>query len=244
MIKPISFNRTFNRHANISFGTSYDNLEKNKLGYNCANYTCMYREDINWDLLSDYIIKDGNPKKIYCYACSDGSEPYSLAIALIEKLRYKEAQRYFSIIARDIDEGTITKAKKGYLKLEKKDFPRIRRFCEPDKYFKFIRCIRSTPFLNGIYKVKKELFNCIDFETGDISKDSEFLNYENSLILLRNVFMYMPYDVKEKITNNFMNNFRESTALVTGTLDKIPCLQRIPERNRIPVYNDSYYRSK
>ena len=88
------------------------------------NTTNFFRQDLNWDDFTDCIIKKyKNQEKanVYCYACSDGSEPYSLAMMLIAKIG-KEAQKFFPIIARDRDDFYLESAKAGKVLLTNYDF--------------------------------------------------------------------------------------------------------------------------
>ncbi len=122
MINPISIsNITTYPKRSVSFGsierTVYKNHHKDVL---YKNNSFLLRKDLEWNMLAKHIIKE-NPKNIYCYACSDGSEPYSIAISLISKLGYENAQKYFPIIARDIDLDIINKASTGAIYITKKD---------------------------------------------------------------------------------------------------------------------------
>ena len=80
---------------------------------------------MNWRMLANYITSKATPPKILCYACSDGSEPYSIALSLINRLGYTEAQKHFPIIAKDIDETMIKRAKSGFISLEQIDNDRF-----------------------------------------------------------------------------------------------------------------------
>lgn len=85
------------------------------------NSTRLLREDLDWDTVSNIITAQSQKPKIYCYACSDGSEAYSIKLALIKKLGLKKGQEY-AIEARDIDETMVQKAKSGLISLSPKDF--------------------------------------------------------------------------------------------------------------------------
>ena len=77
-ISSINNYQTYNKK--ISFGTIerivYQPKENggNKIRYRNNSY--IFREDLDWNNLINHITRDNKPRKIYCYACSDGSEPY------------------------------------------------------------------------------------------------------------------------------------------------------------------------
>ena len=77
-----------------------------------SNTTNFFRRDIDWKTLGKIFKKQFPQGKvnIYDFACSDGSEAYSLIITLIEQLGEKNAQRFFPIIASDVDEEIIRMA--------------------------------------------------------------------------------------------------------------------------------------
>ena len=69
--KPVSFGSIINRTVHDAMG---------KVQY--RNNTCLFRTDLDLATIVRHITKKEAPQKIYCYACSDGSEPYSVALSL------------------------------------------------------------------------------------------------------------------------------------------------------------------
>ena len=71
------------------------------------NTTSFFRNDLIWGDFADLLIdkyKNENKVNVYCYACSDGSEPYSVAMLLISRLGLEGAKKFFPIIAVDKDD--------------------------------------------------------------------------------------------------------------------------------------------
>ena len=106
-----------NNKNNIShkgnYGTVYNELGNMKYRVN----TWFFREDFDWNCFPkfiDEIFKNAKKVNIYNYGCSSGEETYSLIMKLINTLG-KCAKKFFPIIAKDIDEANIEKAKKGVL---------------------------------------------------------------------------------------------------------------------------------
>ena len=64
-----------------------------------SNSTSFFRRDIDWKSIGSTFDSQFPKGKvnIYDFACSDGSEAYSLIITLIEQLGEKKAQRFFPI---------------------------------------------------------------------------------------------------------------------------------------------------
>ena len=225
----------------LSFGTTYSSYKSEEYGCLVGNITEMFRDDLNWTALTDYISKDGKPKKIYCYACSDGSEPYSIAMALILRLGFEGAKKYFPIIARDIDEEVISSAQKGIIEFNRYDLKRMRRNnIKPLAFFDYKSSYYKSPCKRGIYAVKGNLRDCVDFKVGDIIKDSESIDYDNAVIFFRNVWMYIPENLQKKLVSTFNQRFKDSTAIVVGGIDFGPSVDKIPQKHKIPVYIDAF----
>ena len=89
-----------------------------------SNFTEPFRWDVsNWFDYADYILynfKNKDTVNFYCLGCSDGSEAYTMAIALknSKNLGYKKV---FPIYALDKDEGIIQLAKSGRINLSSND---------------------------------------------------------------------------------------------------------------------------
>ena len=92
-----------------------------------SNSTEFFRRDFPWDNIGKVFTKHF-PKGEVCihnFACSDGSEAYSLIIALIEQLGEKKADRFFPIIASDIDKDIVKMAASGKISATANDIYEI-----------------------------------------------------------------------------------------------------------------------
>ena len=225
MIHPIygiKQNNYNSKRNNIVFRSSDREVcsEENSNRILYRNYTRLFRSDMNWDMLVQYISKDEKPKKIYCYACSDGSEPYSLALAIIMKLGYKEAKKYFPIIAKDRDDYIIEKAKSGFINVTEDDKLRlmsIRNF--PIKKFLTETNLSAENDRYSIYKINDILKECIIFSTGDLIEDAKSLDFDNSILMFRNVWPYLDAQEQIKLIKTLSNKFNKSSSLVIGNYD-------------------------
>src|SRR5699024_4185816 len=88
------------------------------------NVSEFYRKPKRWDVLKSrvlpFLIKEQQDISIWSAACSTGEEPYSLAIILKEYFPHLKVK----IIATDLDESVLEKAKEGvYMEKALKDLP-------------------------------------------------------------------------------------------------------------------------
>ena len=93
-----------------------------------SNSTSFFRRDLPWGYLGqrlDELFPNDEHVNVFNFACSDGSEPYSLAICLIEQLGEERAKRFFPINASDIDENILPDKKKPKIKATKEDIKEI-----------------------------------------------------------------------------------------------------------------------
>ena len=216
---------------NVSFGTvnktECDPKHKNIL---YKNNTIFFRDDINWGMLINYLLKNESINKIHCYACSDGSEPYSIAMALISELGYEKAQKYFPIVARDIDKALIDKANTGVITVTKKDMQNIERYQKKSDIAFFDK--KSYPTEDGkICRVSDELRKCVDFGLGNLVVDSAYADYDNSAVFFRNVWPYLSEKEIKILMTNLSGALKDNSMLIMGEYDI----------NKFAVDNDDRY---
>ena len=211
-------------YNNISFGsvmrTVYNNNNTENIKY--RNNTSMFRIDLDWNLVIDKIVEGEMPRKIYCYACSDGSEPYSIAIGLISKLGWNKAQKYFPIIAKDVDEKMINLAKTGKINLSEIDTDKIKTYQEEAdvKFFESISPKYNEDEFGFIGKISDKLRECVQFDVGDICDDARDFDYNNTVIFFRNAMPYLPKEKRDMLLATFARNLNDKTAIVIGEYDK------------------------
>lgn len=182
------------------------------------NNTSFFRGDVDWQNLVTELnkkYKDVSNPKIYCYACSDGSEPYSLALALINRLGKENAQKFFPIIAKDIDPLMIKNAKQGRISFFRSDQKKFMHQCPTLKfedYFEFDE-------LYNVAKINNNLRKCVRFEHGNLTKDIKKLNLENSTLMFRNVWPYLD-DIQQKtLSAEIGKKAKDSTLVMVGHYD-------------------------
>lgn len=210
-----------------------DESLKNKTETNglIAEYSELFRKDIDWLNLAEIIennFKNIDRVNIYSLACSNGAEPYSLAIALNETS--KNLDKYNPIIAIDKDPIIIDIAQKGRINISKKEKENFENIVKPkqeyfiDKGPRTIIIDEPDEIFTGItesYKVIPKIRNMIKFEVGDmLQKLLEINDNGNSVILCRNVMPYLTPAYQFNIFNVLLNNIKPNSLIILGDFDK------------------------
>lgn len=186
-----------------------------------SNSTFFFRNDLNWKEIGYDINSQFPPTKVntYVFGCSDGSEPYSLAVALIEQLGYETAKKYFPIHAGDIDSQMIKEAKSGKIRATNDDiiqFLKIAGSRELDKYFSSEKIGQNSYELT----MSDLLRDNIIFTQEDIADGFDNVQKSTNLILCRNLWKYLsPHKIAE-LTWKMHKNLDETSRVLIGTFDK------------------------
>ncbi len=179
------------------------------------NSTKFFRDDIIWDdftLFLDENFKDSKKVNSYCIACSDGSEPYSLAIAL--KTNLKNADKFFPINASDYDEYIVNEAKNGVYTTTYDEKNAIRRFTRDNKH-KYFDC--DGP---DIIKPKDSIKKEVNFTVNDALSEIDNIPYGDNLIMCRNFWPYLSSDDKNKLIEKLKEKMNHNSLLVIGSFDQ------------------------
>lgn len=179
------------------------------IAYLTINVSEFYRNPAQWKILETLIIPDlikryGKRLKIWSAACSTGDEPYSLAMVLSEFLPLSNIE----IIASDLDNEVLAKAKKGYYPEKSiKDLPKRYQ----DKYI--------TRDDKGIVKVSDKLKSCIKFIQHDLLRDPYPTGIH--MIVCRNVLIYFTGEAKDGIYKRFASSLVSKGVLFVGSTEQI-----------------------
>lgn len=206
-----------------SFASS-ERAAKNENGKIVKNTTRFFREDLDWDNYTDFLIdkyKNQDKVDVYCYACSDGSEPYSLAMMLIAKLGFEGAQKFFPIKARDIDDHYFERLRRGEIATKHADLDSIFDYTYSDA---FIIPVPGSSFKEddsywNISKINPKLENTVIFEKGDLREDIKSLPKSNCVLMFRNVWPYLNIDDRQKLMRDIHKQLDETSVFVYGAHD-------------------------
>lgn len=213
--KSVQMNRRIESFiSKLGFNTSDDFIEKCKsdkklqedfLDLITINVTEFFRNpDIFFKI--DELVKKYLPKRdvyrIWSSACSNGSEPYSVAM-ILENINITK----YEILATDIDRKILNYAENGiYIKDEIVNVPSdyLEKYFDVDE---------------DKYKVKDFIKNKIEFRKHDLILGDFPNNFD--LILCRNVVIYFTKDEKIKIYNKFYDSLNDQGIVFIGATENI-----------------------
>lgn len=214
--------RNYNKPAFRSISCEYK-LNGKEMGL----YTCMFRQDLDWQRLARFELenfKDKDKVNIIQFAPSDGSEGYTKILSLMQA-NPLEAEKFFPIQAFDINENIVKCANSGYINLSKKDLERMDDIRIPGiKYFTMFSIYNDyLPSVDkSLYKVGDELTRRIQFNTGDMFEIlPKIKDDSNTIILCRNSLDYYESDEIIKFIKQASKVLKEGSLLITGALEQI-----------------------
>lgn len=171
------------------------------------NVSEFYRNPKRWETLQHkvlpYLMTDRKKLTIWSAACSTGEEPYSLAILLTKYF----PEITFEIIATDLDEIVLRKAKQGiYQESALSDLPsELKREFFIEKH--------------GLFHIDSILKRNITFKQHNLLADHYPRNMD--LIVCRNVLIYFTDEAKKQVYRNFANALRKNGILFVGSTEQI-----------------------
>lgn len=196
-----------------SFKDFAEALEKDQVLLNetldrmTINVSEFYRNYKRWEVLETAIlplIKNSKPLKIWSAACSTGEEPYTLAMLLDQQ----KGLPGFQILATDIDEKALEKAKKGvYQERSLQEVPSSVK----DRYF--------NQNENRNYEVKPEIKKNITFKKHNLLADRYEQDFD--LIVCRNVLIYFTESAKEELYLKMARSLKKNGVLFVGSTEQI-----------------------
>lgn len=188
------------------------------------NVSEFYRNGKRWEVLQNKIfprlLENNRRLKIWSAACSTGEEPYSLVMVLAQHIPLSQIQ----VIATDLDDNAIAKAKRGvYPERSLAEVPADSKA----KYFE-----KEGEF----YRVKDEIKRCVTFKKHNLLNDTYDSNHD--LIVCRNVMIYFTEEAKDQIYQNFSKALKPGGVLFVGSTEQIFS----PARYQFEVEDTFFYR--
>lgn len=184
-----------------------------------SNSTHFLRGDMPWLYIGEKLEElypDSEHVNIHNFACSDGSETYSLAICLIEQLGKEGAKKYFPIYASDVDEYVISGAKRGKIKAKSDDIQRLKEVTNNQiwKYFDI-----ESKGESYILRPKEILTKNVQFECKDFEEGLDEIEGENNLIMCRNFWGYLDEDKIIKCAKKLYQKLDGTSYAIIGNFD-------------------------
>lgn len=192
------------------------------------NTSEFYRNPKSFQYLQDNIIKElfAQEKlvKIWSAPCSNGSEPYSLAIMLTEMGYHSSLYR---ILASDLDINILKEAEKAVYNINS-----IQNLA-PDLMETYFEELNEPA---KKYKLSSEISNKVKFEKKDLINEPFEKGWD--LILSRNFFIYLTNEIKEMLTYKFADALNPGGCLFLGNTEFI----FNPEKFGLEKIYSSFYR--
>lgn len=200
--------------------------------YNCvsiknSNKTLFFRNDMyqstdrHWRGFAKFLdayFGESQKVNVYDFACSDGSEAYSLAISLIEEMGEYEAKKFFPIKAMDADPFIIKKASSGKIRCDEDDIKAINKNTNGkfDKYFKIL----SKSSTGYTLEARDILKNAVTFERKNIKDGMDEIEPSDSLILCRNMWPYLDRKTMRDTIFKMHKRLDDKSLIVIGDFDR------------------------
>lgn len=197
------------------------------LNHFTINTSEFFRNPENFDFLRAEVFpklfEENRRVKIWSAPCSNGSEPYTLAI-ILKEMGIENSR--FDIYATDLDYKILDKAQKAeYKENSLKNVPaKILK-----KYFE------ESPDGKS-YALSSEIKKMVKFEQKDLINAHFKNNWD--LILSRNFFIYLTKDMKEQLINKFTAVLNPGGYFFLGNTEYIFS----PEKYGLEKIFQSFYR--
>ncbi len=186
-----------------------------------SNSTSFFRKDFPWDRIGAILEKQFPKGKvnIYDFACSDGSEAFSLVISLIEQLGERKAQRFFPIKASDVDPEIIRMASSGRICANTEDMYQLRKRIKNGNVKKYFDVTELSE--QQILLAPKEILRkYIIFEEKNITSGlDEIKKDENNVVLARNFWKYLTSENLASASWKLNEKLDEKTLVAIGNFD-------------------------
>lgn len=176
-----------------------------------TNETSFFRDNYPFEALRQFVLPELIKKRrierslnIWCAACSNGQEPYSIAMLIRE---YYPILNNWSvqIIASDFSSKVLTRARQGrYNQLEiKRGLPKNLR----EKYFEQQQ---------SEWQIKDEIQQMVDFRQINLIHSWSFLP-NLDIVFLRNVLIYFDIPTKKALLKKAQQQLRPDGYLFLGS---------------------------
>ncbi len=166
-------------------------------------------DTLTQSIVPDLLKEDSSELRIWCIGCASGEEPYSLALLWQEKFRQTWPQVHLSILATDIDENLLKRAKEGtYKNSSLKEVPErsVENFFRKEGEF---------------YILDRSISESIEFKKHDILHEEPFLGMD--IILCRNLaFTYFSKGSQIEVLRKMVTSLKEKKYLVIGKDENLP----------------------
>ena len=226
-----------NYNTQPTFGLWRRNVIVPSKGIVNRNDTRFFRDDFFFHDLTRLLsekFKDVSKVNVYCYGCSDGSEPFSFAMSMLTSQEEKNPQKFLPIVAKDIDPVAIEKIVNNNYEISNDERSDI-KFYTYGQYKRFFIAPYDDSKTRGLTPVfvKDELYDSVDFGLGDIFEDYKGINPKNTVVMARNFWPYVEDHRKvEKFLKDLYNHLESGSFFVTGEYDHLGIAYKLGDFKR------------
>ena len=185
--------------------------------------TYFFRDDLDWKVLVKYLVnkyKNADKVNVLSHACSNGMEPYSFVMQLLHSAS-KEAEKFFPIIAKDIDGKNIRAAKAGICGASTQDQERAQRSLDY-KLWDYVNWREAQNKNNDMVLSPKQFVrDKINFSEGNIFNDIGDLPDKNNIVFCRNFWLYLTPEGTDFLLQKLKSKLDETSTLILGNFDFI-----------------------
>jgi chemotaxis methyl-accepting protein methylase len=180
-----------------------------------VSITRFFRDKKVFDVLQNSILpsmvnrKGAGDVKVWSIGCANGEEPYSLSMLWKERFEKNFPQIRLTILATDINEGLLARAKEGrYKKSSLKEIQEgiLQRFFKID---------------NGFYILDRSVRESVEFKKHDIIHEEPFCGMD--ILFCRNLaFTYFSKECQAGMLKKMAASLKENGYLVIGKDESLP----------------------
>ncbi len=179
-----------------------------------VNVTSFFRNPDVWEVIRNVLQSLSNDRqtaKLWSAACSDGREPYSLALLAASDPEIDHTS--VEITATDIDREVLAAARRGvYRSTRTTD---IAEQLEPlEGYEQFVQTDNSR------YEVSERVKRLVQFERHDLIHGDPKSDFD--LVCCRNLFIYINAGHKLPMLRTITESLRDGGYLVIGKTETLP----------------------
>jgi chemotaxis protein methyltransferase CheR len=171
-----------------------------------------------WRQIMPELLTKSQNVRIWSAGCSNGAEPYSVAIIA----RELHVESRVHILATDIDKEILDKAKQScYGANEVKSLP-------PDLLGKYFTCE------NNLYSLKSQIKEMVEFRCHNLLLDRFETNLD--LIICRNVVIYFTEEVKNTLYRKFYSSLKDGGYLLVGGTEPLLNYRQLGYESKISLF--------
>jgi chemotaxis protein methyltransferase CheR len=174
-----------------------------------TNETYFFREPQHFEFLRQIVpslSKQGQQVyRVWSAAASNGSEAYSIAMILADKLGIGGA---WEVSGTDISNPVLNLARNGHYPLAETD--KI-----PREYLKKY-CLKGKGVQEGTFLIDKKLRQHVHFEQLNLNTEGIKKIADFDVIFLRNVLIYFDISTKQRVIANLIPSLKKDGYLIVG----------------------------